>query len=159
MPECHHFLFSFLKKTNNNNNFFVCNNVNISSLPCLAIRILVGTGHSVCVCLVSLGLEGTSCVELVLGSGAKGAAFARLSGDCSVVCRTCLFQERLKQSTPSMEEDKGTEGGCGKDEKQVAVVLWSRRGGGGVVLGLGNRFKGHPGTYCCVCTWSPFLPC
>lgn len=63
-----------------------------------------------------------------------------------MVHRTCLFQERLKQPIPFVEEDEGTEGGCGKHEKQVAVVLRSSRGGGGVVLGFGNCFKGHSGT-------------
>lgn len=42
---------------------------------------------------------------------------------------------------PFMEEGKGDEGWCGKEEKHVAVVLWSSRGDGGIMLGLRNHFE------------------
>lgn len=63
-----------------------------------------------CVRLVSLGLEETSCFKLVLASGARGAVSACSSGGCSLVDGTCLFSERVRQSTPFMEGDKGVEG-------------------------------------------------
>lgn len=136
--------------------FFFCNNVNISSLPCL-LSLFCWAYSKLCE-LSQLWFGGDVLLQASAGNRSKGSSPCLLKQRLLPGWWTCLLRERARQFTPSwkrvkeMKVDVGRRRSrllwCCEVAEEMEALCWAWE----ITLkGLVQCIQ-HPGTSCCACT-------